>query len=125
MKTLTVMIAEDSTLIRTRLCALLAELPHVRTIGEASDADEAILVFERVRPDAAILDLRLRRGSGLEVLRHIKRVAPSCTAIVLTNVGLAEVRQACLDQGADHFFHKATEFEKVIELLEAMGRARS
>jgi len=119
-KPLSVLIVEDSVVVRARLLALLAEETDVNVIAEAASAVEAIERFNTHVPDAVVLDLQLASGSGLDVLQRIRQSARQCVVIMLTNFPQAEFREACHDHGADYFFHKATEFEKVVEVLSAL-----
>jgi DNA-binding NarL/FixJ family response regulator len=122
-KSISVLIAEDSVIVRARLRALLAEERLIEVVEEAEEAEEAIRKFELSEPDAVVLDLQLRRGTGLEVLRHIRRTGSRCLTIMLTNHAHAEFRDLCQQHGADYFFHKSTEFEKVAEVLAASAAA--
>ena len=115
-----VLIVEDSPVVRRRIRNMLSELSHIRSISEARSAAEAVRNVDAVRPEFVILDVRLAEGtSGLEVLRHIRETSHPCTTIMLTNLAFGEVRQECLALGADHFFNKATEFERVVEVLSS------
>lgn len=118
-KPLSVLIVEDSVVVRARLRALLAEEPAIHIVAEASEAQEAIKKFSVSAPDAVVLDLQLRLGSGLDVLRHIRQSGTKCVVIMLTNYTHLEFREVCGQHGADYFFHKATEFERVAEVLAA------
>ena len=122
---ISVLLADDSPIVRHRLSELLSEDPRIRVVGEAADAAEAINLFEALRPDAAVLDYRLPDATGLEVLRHIKESAPWCVVIMLTNLREEVFGEVCRACGADHFFHKATEFEKVGEVLGDLAGAVS
>jgi DNA-binding NarL/FixJ family response regulator len=116
-KPVAVLIVDDSAFIRSRLRALLVEDDHIRSVGEAASRAEAWTLFEQIRPEAVLLDLRLPDGSGLELLCRIKQAAPTCLVIVLTNSRESVFRRESRRYGADHFLHKATEFEQVVHLL--------
>lgn len=115
-----VLIVEDSSVVRRRIRNMLSELDHVQAVNEANNAAEAIRKMETARPDYVILDVRLANGSsGLEVLRHIRDFSYPCTTIMLTNLAHGEVQEECMSLGADHFFNKATEFERVVDVLSS------
>jgi DNA-binding NarL/FixJ family response regulator len=118
---LAVLVVEDSNLVRQRLRSMLQQLPCVGDIAEAASAPEALHELQTFRPDAAILDLRLGSGSGLDVLRLIKYALPSCKCIILSNMALPDVQETCLKSGADHFFNKAKEFECVLQIVASMA----
>lgn len=117
---LTVLVVDDSDAIRSRLCELLGESPGLRVVAEACDGVEAILAFERLRPDAVVLDIQLPGMGGLEVLRRIKAVAPHCVVVMLTSYQQGPFREISRTLGASAFFHKATEFELVPGFLNSI-----
>jgi DNA-binding NarL/FixJ family response regulator len=117
---LSVLIVEDSPVVRRRIRNMLTELSHIRSVSEAHSAPDAMQKVETSRPDFVILDVRLADGtSGLDVLRHIKDISHQCTTIMLTNLAHHDVREECMSLGADHFFNKASEFERVVEVLSS------
>lgn len=118
-KPVSVLIVEDSVVVRARLRGLLAEERSINVVAEAASAAQALERFRSHMPDAVVLDLCLEESNGLDVLQEIKKAAPRCFVIVLTSYGQLEFRELCLRYGADHFFHKATEFERVVEVLSA------
>ena len=115
-----VFIAEDSILIRERLKDMLSELQGIEIIGEAGDANEAIKEISQLNPDVVILDIRMPGGNGIGVLEHIDKTGPVPMVIMLTNYPYPRYRKRCMDLGADFFFDKSTEFEKVTEVLQQL-----
>ena len=115
-----ILIADDSTVVRDRLVTLLTDVNGIEVVGQAKDATEARDLAEELRPDVAILDLRMPKGSGADVLRDIKKLDPTPKVIVLTNYPHPENRKKCIDRGADYFFDKSTEFKKVVAVLRGM-----
>jgi DNA-binding NarL/FixJ family response regulator len=116
-------IADDSVQIRKRLIEMLSELPEVEVTGEAGDAPEAIREIRRLDPDMVILDIRMPGGNGIDVLREIKEKSHPAI-IMLTNYPYPQYRKKCMDLGADYFFDKATDFEKVVEVCEQLIKVR-
>jgi DNA-binding response OmpR family regulator len=116
-----VLIVDDSAALRGRLATMLLEVDRVQ-VGQAEDGVQAILAIQLLAPDAVILDLRLPGVSGFDVLRAIKRRQPAPLVVVLTNYPCEQYRSWCLEAGADLFFDKATEFAKVLEVLQPLAR---
>ena len=114
---ITVFIVDDSAVVRDRLAQMISELPGVTVVGHADIAFEAIQEIRRLRPDCVVLDISMPGGSGMYVLETVKRENPELTVIMLTNFAHDQYRQKCLQLGADHFFDKTTEFEKVLDIL--------
>ena len=119
--TKTVFIVDDSTVVRERLAQMISGLPGVDLVGQADIAFEAIDGLRRLRPTCAVLDISMPGGSGIHVLETIKREQPAISVIMLTNFAQDQYRQKCLQLGADYFFDKTTEFEKVLDVLRVPG----
>src|SRR5262245_19945507 len=104
-----------------RLATLISELPNVELIGQADIAFEAIHCIRRLRPAVVVLDISMPGGSGMYVLEMVKKDRPVPVVIMLTNFAHDPYRQRCLQLGADYFFDKSTEFERVIEVLRGIS----
>lgn len=115
-----VFIADDSTVLRERLVEMLSELPGIEIIGQAQDVAEALTSIKKLNPDVVILDIRMPGGSGIDVLQDIKKDKQAPLVIVLTNYPYPQYRKKCLGLGADYFFDKSTEFEKITEVVKQM-----
>ena len=88
-----ILIADDSAVVRARLISLLADLRGIEVVGQAEDAIEARNLAEKLRPDVAILDLRMPKGSGADVLSDLKKLNPTPKVIMLTNYPHPENRK--------------------------------
>ena len=115
-----ILIADDSLVVRDRLVTLLTDVHGIEVVGQAKDAMEARSLAAELRPDVAILDIRMPDGSGADVVREIKQLSPTPKVIILTNYPHPENRKKCIDRGADYFFDKSTEFKKVLSVLRGM-----
>jgi DNA-binding NarL/FixJ family response regulator len=116
-----IVLVDDSILIRERLNQMLSELEEIEIVGEEQDEIEAIESIRKLKPDAVILDIRLRKGSGINVMREIKKDEPSPAVIILTNYPNNFYRMKCINAGADFFLDKSTEFEKIPVILKEMA----
>jgi len=118
-----VVIADNSEAVRERLSSMISEVPGVEISGQAKDGQEAIFLIEEIKPDAVVLDIRMPKGSSIDVLKYIRsslHLQPNPFDIVITNYHSAHYRDKCLAVGgADYFFDKSTEFEEVIYVLRA------
>jgi len=119
-----VFLVEDSTVIRDRLIALLNGIPGIAVIGYAEDADSAVTAILSTQPQAVVLDLQLKGGSGIDVLRSLRNANSGVTVIVLTNYATAAYRKRCLDSGAQFFLDKTNEFESLPGIFEQLKSAR-
>ena len=114
-----VFIVDDSAVVRERLVSMLADLPSVDVLGQADLAFEAISTIRRLKPDVVILDISMPGGSGIQVLETLRRESFCPVMIMLTNFAHEQYRQKCFQLGADYFFDKSSEFDKVVEVLRA------
>jgi two-component system chemotaxis response regulator CheY len=112
-----VLIAEDSEPLRALMREMLVEDCDV--VAEAADGREAVELFERERPDAVVMDVRMPGADGIEATEAIKSVDPSTVVVVCTGAGEEEAARATA-VGADD--HVAKPFQKP-QLVEALRRA--
>jgi DNA-binding NarL/FixJ family response regulator len=114
---------EDSETIRENLIPTLAEMADALVIETAETASEAIAALDRHKQDwdLAIVDLFLKEGSGLGVLRAAQDRSPHQHMVVLTNYPTPEIRRRCRDLGADGVFDKSTELEAFFDLCRSYG----
>jgi DNA-binding NarL/FixJ family response regulator len=115
-----VYVVDDSEPVRERLIDMLSELEEVGIIGATGDPQEAKASIRKLAPDAVILDIRLPGGSGIEVLRSIKREKLAPLVIMLTSYPYPQYRKECEDAGADYFLNKSTEFDRIGEILKQL-----
>jgi CheY-like chemotaxis protein len=119
-RALRVLVVEDLPRVRTLLRELIEEPERLEVAAFAETEEEALRCFDDLRPDAVVVDLKLKAGTGLGVIHGIRRraTAPQPLLIVLTNHALPVLETACLQAGADHFLDKSRDFQKVRPLLE-------
>ncbi|MDD5242778.1 MAG: response regulator transcription factor [Syntrophorhabdaceae bacterium] len=113
-------IADDSEMMRERIRELALAVEGIELVGEAGDVRASIKGILDLKPDVVILDIRMPGGSGLDVLREMKRHLKTPLIIVLTNYPFPEYKEIAIKLGANHFFDKATEFDEVQRALERM-----
>lgn len=90
-----VIIADDHTLVREGIRALLERLPTVTVVGEAGDGRQAQALLEKHRPDVALLDITMPGLNGLELAGRAERLSPRTKVIILSmHAGEAYVAQA-------------------------------
>ena len=112
------LIVDDSEIVRERLKIMLSEVPNVETISLAKDKQEARDLMSKLNPGVVIVDIQMPGGSGINLLHEIKKEQKPPLLIVLTNQSSPQYRRKCMESGADFFFDKSTEFDKVTEVLK-------
>ena len=116
-----VFVVEDSPIIVARLITLLQDIEDIEISGMATTAEAASIGIAKLHPDVVILDIVLVNGTGIDVLRTLKRESHSPAVIMLTNHTYPQYRDICEELGAEYFLDKSTEFEKVGDLLGGMS----
>jgi len=118
---LRILVVEDSALIRRRLLDTLGALGGFDVLGCAESAAEAVEAIARLHPEVVITDIRLKEGNGIDVVRHMRAhpYDPKPRIYVLTNYAFPEYRRQCTLIGADDFFDKSTEYERLLTTLRA------
>ena len=117
-------IADDSEILRERLVEILSEIESVEIVGQKGDTVKAIEAIERLKPDLVILDIQMPGGNGIMVLEKLKKMEAPPVVIMFTNFPYLQYRKRCFDSGADYFFYKSTEFEKLIDVIRESAKAQ-
>ena len=117
-----VYIVEDSPVLRERVIESLEETGNSRIVGSADTEDDAVSGIIDSVPDAVVLDIQLREGNGLNVLRRLRNIDLEVRplVIILTNYNYPEFRYRAMTAGTDYFFDKATEFHRVAEIIGSL-----
>ena len=121
-------IVEDSPIILDNLVATLEELAPVKVVGSAADETAAVrwLSDPANEYDLAIIDVFLKSGSGLGVLKSTSQVHNGAgKRVVLTNYATADMRQKCKALGADRVFDKSSELDELIAYCTRLGEGGS
>ena len=123
---LRVFLVEDNPLIRERLIESLTSTGRIDVVGYAEGEREAVDALAGGRWDAVLLDLQLKQGNGLGVLRAIGPSRPhGAKILVLTTYAIPQYRDRSLALGADAFFDKSREYDRAVDMLSDFARTRS
>jgi DNA-binding NarL/FixJ family response regulator len=110
-------VVEDSPVIRENLVAALEELAPIRVVGIAEDEASAVgwLSRDPTACDLVIIDIFLKSGSGLGVLRAAAQLQGSPQLVVLSNYATPDMRRKCAELGATRVFDKSNEIDALIQ----------
>jgi DNA-binding NarL/FixJ family response regulator len=115
-----ILVADDSPVILNRLVKMVSQIHNAKVVGLASDGVEAITLIQKLNPDLVILDLRMPKLNGIDVIRNIKKNNLSTTVLVLTSFATIAHKELCKQLGVEYFFDKTTEFEQAIDEIERL-----
>ena len=119
---LSIVLADDHTILREGLRALLTADSSFEIVGEARDGREAVRCVEKLGPDLLLMDLSMPRMSGMDAIREIKKRYPETKIIALTVHKTEEYLLTTLQAGADGFVLKdATHGELITAIKSVMG----
>ena len=112
-----ILIVEDSEVVRERIQTMVSDIPGIQVVGHAVDEPGALECVNTLQPDVVTLDLNLRHGSGIGVLKAIKESHPGIKVMVLANDDGRYYEDICMRSGADCFFDKTFQFSRAYSAL--------
>ncbi|MEU9045493.1 MULTISPECIES: response regulator transcription factor [unclassified Kitasatospora] len=111
-----VVLVDDQPLIRTGLRVLIADAPDLEVVGEAGDGAEAVDLVARLRPDVAVMDIRMPGTDGIEATRRITADPDLPThVLVLTTFDDDDYVYGALRAGASGFLVKDLALETILD----------
>ncbi len=117
-----ILIADDHSVVRAGLRALLERQGRFRVIAEASTGEEAIAKAQEFRPDVAVLDVRMPGVSGIEACRQIIASVPDCRVIILTSYAEDELLFAAIQAGASGYVLKRIGDNELVLAVDRVSR---
>ena len=115
-----IVIAEDHTILREGLRALLASDPEFDVVGEAEDGLDAIKSVKSLIPDVVIMDLSMPKMNGVAAIKEIKRVTPTTKIVVLTVHKNEEYILAAFQAGSDGYVLKYAGHEELVSAIRTV-----
>jgi len=110
-----VLVVDDSSLIRGRILSMLSSFEGVSVLGITGDEDWSLI--GGLNPDFVILDIKLSRRSGVDVLKKMKKLCPCLPIAMLSNYFDNYYINKCREYGADYFFDKSNDFEQLASAI--------
>ena len=110
----TVLLVDDHALLRTGVANIINQEPDLHVVAEAGDGVEGVEAFERYHPDVTLLDLRMPRMEGVEVVRQLRERDPRARVIVLTTYDTDDEISRALKAGAKAYVLKDISAEDLV-----------
>jgi DNA-binding NarL/FixJ family response regulator len=120
MQKITVILADDHTVVRQGLRALLVAEDDIEIVGEAGDGRTAVQLTKKLMPDVVVMDIAMPQLNGLEATRQITHALPSTKVLILSSYSDDEYVQQLTEAGAAGYLIKQTAAN---ELLKAIREA--
>jgi DNA-binding NarL/FixJ family response regulator len=124
-KPVRVFVVEDQLLVRRGIVELLEPEEEVEVVGEAKDGVEALRQIARLKPDVALVDARMPRMDGIELIRRLSEEHPRVAAIVLTTFDDDEYVFGGLRAGAKGYLLKDTSPEDLVSAIKKASRGET
>jgi len=118
-------VADDHTILRQGIKALLENQEEIEVVGEARDGREVIKISEELSPDVILMDIAMPGLNGLEATRRIKKKFPRVKVLVLTMYTHEEYIFQILNAGANGYLVKETAFHDLISAIKAVYRGEA
>jgi DNA-binding NarL/FixJ family response regulator len=118
------LIAEDHTIVREGIRALLSKQLNFEVIGEAEDGLAAVKLASSLKPDVVVMDISMPNLDGLAATRHLKKQCPEIKVLILTMHASEEYVYQILKNGADGYVVKDAAYEELIAAIEAVTRGK-
>jgi DNA-binding NarL/FixJ family response regulator len=116
-----VLIADDHTLFRDGLKALLASVPDIDVVGEAATGDDAVARAADLQPDVVLMDLQMPGLNGIEATRQVATVSPHVGIIVLTMFEDDDSVFAAMRAGARGYVLKGADQAELLRAIRAVA----
>lgn len=116
-----VLVADDHAVVRRGLRQILAETPDILVAGEVESAPEVRELVLRETWTVVVLDIKLKGGSGLDLLAWIRRERPGLPVVILTNYPEDQYAVRAIKAGASGFLTKESAPEKLIEAVRKVA----
>lgn len=121
-QTIRILIADDHSVVRAGLRALLGRREGFTIVSEASTGEEAVIKAQEYRPDVAVLDIRMPGLSGIEACRRIVETVDGCKVIMLTSYAEDELLFAAIQAGASGYVLKRIGDDELVNAIERVSR---
>ncbi len=118
-------IIDDHEMVREGLKAMLVTEPDFQIVGDAADAQQALVLIEQLRPDIVLLDVRLPGMSGIDLCRTITERYPDTAVIILTTFTDEDLVARCIQAGARGFIVKDIERFDLKRSIRAVARGEA
>ncbi len=118
---ITCLIVDDHEVVRDGLRISLANSPHIRIVGEASDGEAAVALAERRHPNVVIMDVRMPGMDGLEATKLVTEKAPNSNVLIFTAYSERSLLGRGLESGAKGYILKEAPRETLVRAIEKVS----
>lgn len=118
--TINVVLADDHTIIRDGLRALLEANPQIKVVGDAGTGRQVVDLVKELQPDIVIMDISMPEQNGIDATRQILAASPQVRVIILSMLGTADHVFHALQAGVRGFLLKESAGREVMEAVQSV-----
>lgn len=122
---ITVLVADDHMMVRQGMSSLLRNTEGIRVAGEAADGSEAIAMVQRLKPDVAMIDVRMSALNGVDATTQIIEASPHTAVLAISAQGDPESIENMFRAGAQGYLVKDTSVENMINAIRSVARGET
>lgn len=124
-ETIKILIVDDHPMVRKGLAMFVNGSEGLRLVGEASNMQDALDLYEREQPDVVLMDMVLPETSGADIIRKIRQRDSEAAIIALTSFGEEKIIKDALQAGARGFLYKNVSVEELAEAIRQVHMGRT
>lgn len=121
MSPMKIVLADDHWLMRDEMRRILERHPDLGVVGEAEDGQQALELVARLQPDIIILDIRMPKASGVEVLEKMREISPKTKALMLTAYDDDDYILALMEAGASGYLLKTARADELVDAVRRVN----
>ncbi len=125
MPQITILLAEDHTVVRESIRQSLERVPDFKVVGEANDGEDAVRMAKQFKPDVIIMDISMPKLSGIEATKQIKAFLPSAKILVLTAYDYEQYIFPLLAVGATGYLLKDVSSRELVDAIQTVYRGEA
>jgi len=118
-------VVDDHGIVRLGLVALLSQQPDLEVVGQASTAEEALPLIDRLRPDLVVMDVRLPGKDGIAACREVRSTCPGTEVIILSSFAEPQTVTAAFMAGARGYVLKDLENHRLLQAIQTVAEGGS
>jgi DNA-binding NarL/FixJ family response regulator len=125
MSTIQIVLADDHALVRQGTKRILEEDSDLKVVGEAENGEQALELIKRLNPDVAVLDIRMPKINGVEVVRKINGSSPKTKILILSAYDDDEYILALMEAGVSGYLLKAAGAKELVEAVRSVFQGKN